>query len=88
MIILSERLKKYDLGILMYTIIFKMKQQKIAEWWIKNLLFNLRFFIDKTNNPDFFNLLKDYLKFIIMSGINIKKYEFDYLKISKKIKPS
>ena len=83
-IILSDRIKKYDLGILMYIIIFKMKQERIPEWWIKNLLFNLRFFIDKTNNPEFFTLLKDYLKFLIMSGINIKQYEFDYLKISKK----
>jgi tetratricopeptide (TPR) repeat protein len=84
MIILCERMKKYDLGLLMYKIIFKKKQNEISEWWIKNLLFNLRFFIDKTEDTEFFNLLKDYLKFLIVSGIDIKKYEFDYLKFSKK----
>jgi hypothetical protein len=83
-IIMAERLKKYELGLLMYKIIFKKKQNDIPEWWIKNLLFNLRFFIDKKNDNEFINLLREYLKFLILNGIDIKKYDFDYLKLSKK----
>ncbi len=83
-IILSDKIKKYDMGILMYEIIFTKKEPGIPEWWIKNLLFNLRFFIDKTNDSNFTNLLRDYLKFLIINKIDITSYGFDYLKLQKK----
>lgn len=43
MIIVCERLKKYEVGIKMYDIIFE-KKMLVGEWWLKNLLFNSKFF--------------------------------------------
>jgi tetratricopeptide (TPR) repeat protein len=78
-IILSERLKLYDLGILMYKIIFTKLEKNINEWWIKNLLFNIRFFIDKTEEETFFTLLKSYIKFLLSNNYDLKSYNYDYL---------
>lgn len=63
MIIISERLRKYDVGIKMYEIIFKHKVM-VDHWWHKNLIFNLQFFINKLkkeDNPSFFKELNGYL---------------------------
>jgi beta-1,4-mannosyl-glycoprotein beta-1,4-N-acetylglucosaminyltransferase len=53
MIILTERMQKYELGINMYLIIFEKKENP-GEWWIGNLLFNFKFFVNKVQG----NLLK------------------------------
>lgn len=71
MIITSERVRKYEVGIKMYEIIFT-KKIMIHEWWHNNLIHNLQFFIDKVNkksHPNFFNLLNDYL--IALQNANI-----------------
>ena len=58
MIIVADRLKKRDLGVKMYEIIFK-KKYNAPEWYLKNLIFNMRFFIEHfTANT--LNLLKEY----------------------------
>ena len=48
MIIVCERLQKYELGLKMYEIIFE-KRARVGEWWIKNLMYNLKFFIGKSD---------------------------------------
>ena len=80
LIILCENIKKYDLGIKMYLIIFEKRsipggsQSTPGEWWINNLLFNARFYVNKLNNiPSIHNTkekLKDYVKFLDSSKIN------------------
>ena len=58
MIIVSERVKKYETGVKMYEIIFS-KKFRASEWHLKNLIFNMRFFIDKFT-PLTHTLLKEY----------------------------
>ena len=64
MIIVFERLKKYDNGIKMFEIIFEEKQTNIDNWWIGCLLSNLLFFIDKVSDEKFFRSCENYLNFL------------------------
>ena len=63
MIIVSERLRKYDIGIKMYEIIFKKEYSGMSQWWIDNFIFNLQFFVDKVGeeNSIFFRLCEKYI---------------------------
>jgi tetratricopeptide (TPR) repeat protein len=79
MIILSEKLKIHNIGLLMYNIIFKKKIKDISEWWVKCLMFNIRFFLDKTDDPNFFKELTDYLKFLKENTYKVSEWKFDYL---------
>lgn len=85
MIIVCERLKKYDIGLKMFDIIFTKQNVNVGEWWIKNLVFNLQFFIEKNTDITFFNKWSTYLELINKKGYNIdlslvNKYEMISLK--------
>jgi len=67
MIIVCERLRKYEIGLKMYEIIFRRKKTKINTWMINCLIYNLQFFIDKVNSPDFFNLCENYINFLVLN---------------------
>lgn len=79
MIIVSERIKDHKTGIKMFQIIFKKKFKEVTEWWIKNIMFNIRFFLDKTENPEFFSELKEYLKFLKEQGHPVSSWNYEYL---------
>jgi glycosyltransferase involved in cell wall biosynthesis len=67
MIIVCEKLKKYNTGIKMYLIIFKkMKEFCPGIWWTNNLIYNLQFY--KTDNS--FKI--EFEKYIIHNKINFK----------------
>jgi len=72
MIIVCERLKKYDIGLKMFNIIFTKDEVISTEWWIKNLIYNLQFFINKNEDILFVNNFNCYIK-----KINDKKYNID-----------
>lgn len=81
MIIVADKIKNRDCGIKMYEIIFTRKIKIFDEWYIKNLLFNLLFFIGyvKSENRDNFNnLTSEYIRFL--HNNNVKLNTFDYLK--------
>ena len=61
MIIVSEKLKMYEIGLTMYKVIFKRVRKTISRWHLGNLLFNLRFFIDKAD-PEFIQLFNKFLE--------------------------
>lgn len=60
MIIVCDRLQKYDVGLKMFNIIFIKKYIDVGEWWINNLVFNLQFFIDKIQDISFVNNWRTY----------------------------
>jgi len=78
MIIVCERLKKYDIGIKMYDIIFTKQNIKVGEWWIKNLVHNLQFFIEKNTDSAFVKKWRYYLHLI-----HEQKYNIDDTLINK-----
>lgn len=71
MIIVSERVKKYEVGVKMYDMIFTKKKQG-GQWFIDNLLYNFKFFV-KYVNKKLIGKLKEYLIFLEMNGLKIKK---------------
>jgi hypothetical protein len=73
MIIVCERLKKYEIGIKMYDIIFTKGNLHIGEWWIKNLVYNLQFFIEKNKDINFVTKWRNYLTLINKTGYDIDR---------------
>ena len=78
MIIVCERLKKYDIGLKMYDIIFTKEYVNAGEWWIGNLVSNLQFFIKHNKDVSFVNKWRRYLKLI-----NDKNYKIDNNLVNK-----
>jgi hypothetical protein len=84
MIIITERLKKYDIGIKMFDIIFTTFSQKmidIDKYWIENLIHNFYFFYNKTTDLNFIIKWKEYLLLLKIKYPNIDillidKYNF------------
>lgn len=78
MILVCDKLKKYELGIFMFKVIFTKKFLFFHEWWIGNMLFNLQFFIDKVSKEDteFFELFQQYIDFLKKNDYNLKKHEY------------
>ena len=77
-IIICERLRDYDTGLKMYYIIFTKKNINVGEWWIKNLIYNLQFFIEKNEDISFVRKWREYL-----SLIHTKKYDIDKNLVNK-----
>lgn len=73
-IIIADRLKKYETGIAMYEIIFK-KRFLDSPSLIGNLLYNLQFFIDKAP-PQFLITFQNYINFLLETNYDLSHYEF------------
>jgi len=74
MIIIAERLKKYETGIAMYEIIFSKRVLDSPEL-IGNLLYNLQFFIDKAKSQ-FLSNFQNYINFLLQNNYDLSHYEF------------
>jgi FkbM family methyltransferase len=72
MIIVADRVGDRACGVRMYEIVFRKKQRVMSAWHLKNLFFNLRFFIGHVK-PDaltaFVALTNEYLRFLREIGI-------------------
>ena len=87
MIIVCDKVKKHDIGIKMYEIIFAKQFVEVTEWWINNILFNLQFFIDKvdSSNKQFFRNCESYLNTLHAKNFKIKPELLDkYIKLGLK----
>jgi hypothetical protein len=75
MIIVVSYVNKYDIGLLMYKLIFKNKIWPIANFYIDNMLYNINIYLDKiTTNIDkeeFLILLREYLIFLNKNNYKI-----------------
>jgi len=78
MIIVADRVGDRACGILMYEIIFRKKQRSLSAWHVRNLMFNLRFFIGHVK-PDaaaaFAALANEYVQFIRENGIPVSTFD-------------
>jgi len=74
MIIVCDKVKKHNVGIKMYKIIFEKKFYLINHWWFDNLTYNLQYFIDKVEPGDvsFFRSCEDYLNGLYANNYTIK----------------
>jgi len=81
MIIIADRIKEHKIGIKMYEIVFIKKQKIFTEFFVKNLLYNLQFFLphlltDGDYKLRFINLANDYIRFLRDNSVNMSEYEF------------
>jgi glycosyltransferase involved in cell wall biosynthesis len=79
MILIADKVQDFQCVIKMFEIVFKKKQLILDEWYIKNLLYNLQFFLQYVNSNEltkFVSLANDYLKFLSEIGINIQNFDF------------
>jgi tetratricopeptide (TPR) repeat protein len=78
-IIVSEKMRDYDTGVHMYTIIFTKKCKIFDEWFIGNMLYNLQFFTEHVKEEDkmaFYSLFQEYVDFLVISN-NYPIYKHD-----------
>jgi len=86
MIIVADRVGDRACGVRMYELVFTRKQRVLNAWYLRNLMFNLRFFIGHVS-PDalaaFAALANEYVRFIRENGMPLSTFDeivkdFDY----------
>jgi beta-1,4-mannosyl-glycoprotein beta-1,4-N-acetylglucosaminyltransferase len=78
MIIVADRVGDRECGIRMYEHIFKEKHRTFSAWHLRNLFFNLRFFINhvKTEGLEaFVAMANGYIKFVIDNGVPTNTFD-------------
>lgn len=85
MIIVADRVGDRECGIRMYETIFKTKHRTFSAWHLRNLMFNLRFFIEHVK-PEALNafvaLANEYLQFVINNGVPASTFDDLAIKIT------
>ena len=78
MIIVADRVGDRECGIRMYETIFKTKHRTFSAWHLRNLIFNLRFFIGHVT-PEALNafaaLANEYLQFVVDNGVPANTFD-------------
>jgi len=78
MILIADKVQDFKCVVRMYEIIFTKKQCMFEEWYIKNVLYNLQFFIQHvpSSNTQFIPLANEYVKFLYNNGVNFNNFDF------------
>ena len=75
----KNKSQDFDCIIKMFEIIFIKKQKHIDTWYIKNLLYNLQFFVKhvkETSYKHFIGLANDYIHFLKDNNIALETFDF------------
>jgi glycosyltransferase involved in cell wall biosynthesis len=75
MIIVADRVGDRACGIRMFEIIFTKKQRITSTWHLRNLLFNLRFFLSHVCGAQFAALANEYVRFLRENGIAFSAFD-------------
>ena len=78
MIIVADRVKRPDIAITMYSMIFQQGYIRSGEWWIHNLFTNIQFSIPK-DNAMFVDHMVSYIHKLRDAGIYIKYERYEIL---------
>jgi beta-1,4-mannosyl-glycoprotein beta-1,4-N-acetylglucosaminyltransferase len=78
MILIADKVQDFECVVKMYEIVFTKKQRMFEDWYVKNLLYNLQFFLQHVpkHNTRFVELANEYFKFIHVNGVNLQNYDF------------
>ena len=74
MILIADKVQDFDCVVKMFEIIFIKKMPIYDIWYIRNLLYNLQFFVHRVkpkNKDRFISLTNEYLKFLHKLGISL-----------------
>lgn len=77
MILIADKVQDFKCVVRMFEIIFIQKQPMFEEWYIKNLLYNLQFFLKHVpkENLQFIPLANDYIHFLFVNGVKLQTFE-------------
>jgi len=78
MVIVADRVGDRECGIRMYETIFTQKNRTFSVWHLRNLIYNLRFFIGhvKPEASDAFSALaRSYVEFLINNGVPVSTFD-------------
>jgi GR25 family glycosyltransferase involved in LPS biosynthesis/glycosyltransferase involved in cell wall biosynthesis len=78
MILIADKVQDFECVVKMYEIVFTKKQRMFDEWYVKNLLFNLQFFLQHVpkHNTQFVVLANEYIKFVYDNGVRLHTFDF------------
>jgi glycosyltransferase involved in cell wall biosynthesis len=78
MIIVADRVGDRACGIRMYEIIFRKKQRMVGQWYLRNLFYNVRCFVEHIRKDTlgvFAALANDYLRFLRENGVPLSIFD-------------
>ena len=86
MILIADKVQDFKCVVKMYEIVFTKKQPMFEGWYVKNLLYNLQFFLQHvtTDNTTFITLANDYFKFLLDNRVNTETFDFLNNEVYKK----
>jgi beta-1,4-mannosyl-glycoprotein beta-1,4-N-acetylglucosaminyltransferase len=79
MILIADKVQDFSCVIKMYEIVFNKKPRMFEDWYVKNFLYNLQFFLQHVSSIDknnFISLANDYIQFLNDNGIQFENYDF------------
>ena len=78
MVLIADKVQDFACVVRMYEIIFIKKQPMFDEWYVKNLLYNLQFFLTHVpkDNTHFSKLANDYINFLYVNGVKLQTFDF------------
>jgi len=78
MILIADKVQDFECIIRMYEIVFIKKQPMFEEWYVKNFLYNLQFFLKHVpkDNKHFSKLANDYITFLFANGVKLQTFDF------------
>jgi beta-1,4-mannosyl-glycoprotein beta-1,4-N-acetylglucosaminyltransferase len=81
MILVADKIQNQDFGCVlkMFVIIFTKQQKHIEIWYIKNLLYNLQFFIQHVKQSEynrFIEIANNYISFLKTNGVPLETFDF------------
>jgi len=78
MILIADKVQDFKCVLRMYEIVFIKKQKMFQEWYLKNFLYNLHFFLQHltSDNTQFIPLANQYIRFLYDNGVNLQNYDF------------
>ena len=78
MILIADKVQDFECVVKMYEIVFTKKQRMFEEWYVRNLLYNLQFFLQHVpkQNTNFVVLANEYIKFVYDNGVNLHNFDF------------
>ena len=78
MILIADKVQDFECVVKMYEIVFTKKQRMFDEWYVRNFLYNLQFFLQHVpkHNTQFIVLANEYIKFVYENGVKIHNFDF------------
>ena len=78
MILIADKVQDFECVVKMYEIVFIKKQRMFDEWYVRNFLYNLQFFLQHVpkHNTQFIVLANEYIKFVYENGVKIHNFDF------------